>query len=164
MRLPIFQRKGTNSSNRLVCLASKPCDVHFPIGSQIGQPSRTVILHSHETICCRIEKKRRFQSVLKIAQKSICILRTKNRSNFFLYSKFNILSSRVNKRNHDVTLSPCHGQSFVVMCESTWVHERPASASFRDLTVVTQKSASPALKKKNKLSLNEDKRNTAKLV
>lgn len=47
------------------------------------------------------------------------------------------------------------------MCESTWVHERPASASFRDLTVVTQKSASPALKKKNNLSLNEDKRNTA---
>lgn len=60
MRLPIFQRKGTNSSNGLVCLASKPCDVHCPIGSQIGQPSSTVILHSHETTCCRIEKKRRF--------------------------------------------------------------------------------------------------------
>lgn len=32
------------------------------------------------------------------------------------------------------------------MREPSWVHERPASTSFRDLTVVTQKSASPALK------------------
>lgn len=32
------------------------------------------------------------------------------------------------------------------MREPSWVHERPASASFRDLTVVTQKSASPALR------------------
>ena len=132
-----------DSSNCLVRLASKPCTVFLSnLFKNWTSIKYSLIAFDMKLLADQLRKqllKEDFNDTIKIS---------------FLISLYVILSSRVYKRDHDVTLSPCHGQSFVVMCKPSWVHERPASASFCDLTVVTQKSASPALR-------TEQQRNTA---
>lgn len=43
----------------------------------------------------------------------------------------------INERDHDISRSLRGGQSFVEMCQTTWVHQKPTALRVSDGTVVS---------------------------
>lgn len=59
--------------------------------------------------------------------------------------KKNIINSRINERDHNISCSGSDGKAFVIMSESTRVHKQPADSSLLDTAIITQEMTSTAL-------------------
>ena len=54
--------------------------------------------------------------------------------------------SRVNEGHHDVACALCGGETLVVVCEATWVQQRPALSQVHHAAVVAEEATASTLR------------------